>query len=132
MKACEGECLVTGCTDPVLGLPQPAALNTDARADQVVHRMSEEMLWRGWRSPTSFYGAPEKKLELGPMGAKLSSGGEGQIYLQVPREQEYSVHRRLIGKIEQVNRVELALKTCCPVGQDICHSRIVSQAKREI
>ena len=103
---------------PVLSLPPTAALEADARANRMVHSVSEEMRRRGKGEAGLVDRRAEQQPEVGSSGAKVGAGREGQIDLQATWKQKHPIDGPAALKIEKSDAVELARDAVGPISKD--------------
>ena len=74
LTAAQRERLITGRADPVLGLPPPAPLDAEARADGVVHAKTEQVLRGRRRCIWPVRGGAQQQTEVGPSRPEFGRG----------------------------------------------------------
>jgi hypothetical protein len=128
----EREGLVAERADPVLGLPEAAALDADSRAHGVMRTEPEKVAGRGPRRRFPLDGVAEEQRELGPERTKVALGREGEVDLQIAGKQKDAVDRRPKRQVEQVHRTELAGDLRSPIGQHRVSGGAVGEAEGQI
>jgi len=118
-EAGEVQRIVADAAEPVFGLPDPPALDAEARPKRVMYRVAEKLLWR-WRWHVRLCdGLAKEQPELRAGRAERRRWREREIELEAAWEHEDAVDAGASGKIEEHDRVVFCPKGTGPVAQDI-------------
>ncbi|HJT58176.1 MAG TPA: hypothetical protein VJ761_16855 [Ktedonobacteraceae bacterium] len=116
-QAGQFEDVFADATDPVLGLPEPVALDARVGVQDVEPAQPDEegsaRLGRG----RHLLGGAEERTEVGAACAKVLGRSHRHVDLQTARQQEHAVDTRTEGQVELVEHAPFLREDCCPVIQ---------------
>lgn len=131
-QAGQGQCVVAGLGEPVLGLPALPPFDRDTGPQCVVDGAAEEVTGIGLARPGLLNGPAEQEAEVRTGGAELRFGAEREVDLEVPRQEEDAVDGAAEGQVEEHDAAELGAHRRRPVIKDVAHRDAVAYAEGEV
>ena len=84
----------------------------------MVNGEADELTWVGLARPWLLDGVAEEESKARSGGAEVELGAEGEVHLEVPREEEHSVDGAADREVEEIDAVHFVAYRLGPVGED--------------